>query len=79
MAKEYGKYLENRYGDDFVLRGDAEAPVAVEIVGAVDKVRQIMGVPVSRPLKLTTFKEAGEMMEELNAADIGDLSVKMTG
>ena len=79
MAKEYGNYLENRYGDDFTLRGDAEAPVAVEIVGAVDKVRQIMGVPVSRPLKLTTFKEAGEMIEELNAEDIGDLSVKMTG
>ena len=35
----------------FVKNDDTEAPVAVEIVGAVDKVRQVMGIPVSKLLE----------------------------
>jgi len=53
--------------------------VAVEIVGAVDKVKQILGVPVSRPLKLTTFKEAANMITELKSDGLNNMSVKLTG
>ncbi len=61
------------------MNDDTEAPVAVEIVGAVDKVKQILGVPVSRPLKLTTFKEAANMITELKSDGLNNMSVKLTG
>ena len=79
MAKEYGAYLQERCGDALDENKDETTPVEVEIVGAVDKVRQILGVPVSRPLRLTTYAEAADMISDLRAEGIGNLSVKLTG
>lgn len=79
MAKSYREYLQEKYSGYFVKNDDTQVPVTVEILGAVDKVRQILGVPVSRPLKLTTYKEAEEMIKELTAQGMGNLSVKLTG
>lgn len=79
MAKDYRSYLEGQYGDYLSVNDDTEAPVVVEIVGAVDKVKQILGVPVSRPLKLTTYKEASTMVDELVSDGMNNLSIKMTG
>lgn len=79
MAKEYQEYLLEEYGDVLVKKTDSSTPVVFEIVGAVDKVRQIMGVPVSRPLKLTTYKEAAEMIQQLKADGIDNMSVKYSG
>lgn len=79
MAKSYREYLQERYSGYFTKNDDKQAPVAIEILGAVDKVRQILGVPVSRPLKLTTYKEAEEMIRELSAQGMNNMSVKFTG
>ena len=79
MAKVYSKYLQDRYGDALSMNSDESTPVAVEIVGAVDKVRQILGVPVSLPLKLTTYNEAAEMVKDLTGAGVKNLSVKLSG
>lgn len=79
MAKGYGSYLQNKYGDYMSLNSDTEAPVEVEILGAVDKVKQIVGVPVSRPLPLTTFEEAQGIIADLNGQGFNNMSVKMTG
>ena len=79
MAKEYQGYMKETYGDYFTLNDDLEAPVAVEIVGAVDKVKQILGVPVSRPLKLTSFSEAEDMIRELKAEGMNNMSIKLSG
>ncbi len=79
MANAYNEYLLDSYGDYLSMNDTASTPVAVEIVGAVDKVRQVLGVPVSRPHKLTTFKGAQEMVRELNAGGIDNLSIKLTG
>lgn len=80
MAKDYQQYLKDTYSDSFVLNSDnSSTPVAVEIVGAVDKVRQIMGVPVSKPLTLTTFDEAEEIINTITSAGMGNVSVKLTG
>ncbi len=80
MAKNYQEYLVDTYAGDFEANTDAEAPMAVELVGAVDKVRQIMGMPVSRPLELTTFEEAEGILNALvNEDGIKNLSVKLTG
>jgi hypothetical protein len=80
MAETYGDYLRDEYGDYLKENTeDAQAPVAVELVGAVDKVQQVVGIPMSRPLKLTTFKDADNIIQDLGSEDIGDLSVKYTG
>lgn len=79
MAKSYREYLQERYSVYFTKNDDKQAPVAIEILGAVDKVKQILGVPVSRPLKLTTYKEAEEMIKELSAQGMNNMSVKFTG
>ena len=79
MAKTYGDYLRDEYGDYLKVENESQAPVAVELVGAVDKVQQVLGIPMSRPLKLTTFKDADGIIEDLNSENIGDLSVKLTG
>jgi len=79
MAKDYANILHEKYGKYLALNSDASTPVSVEIVGAVDKVKQILGVPVSKPLKLTTYKEAEEMITELHDEGMDNLSIKLTG
>lgn len=79
MAKDYQAYLTDKYEGYMAVNEDTEAPVAVEIVGAVDKVKQILGVPVSRPLKLTTFKEASNIINGLKSDGLNNMSVKLTG
>lgn len=79
MAKEYQNYLKEKYGSRLAMRSDTDTPVSVEIVGAVDKVKQILGVPVSRPLELTTYKEAADMITRLSDEGMSNLSVKLSG
>ena len=79
MAKTYQSYLKDKYTGYFTMNEDTQAPVTIEIVGAVDKVKQIVGVPVSRPLELTTYQEAQAMIEELYDEGFTNMSVKLSG
>lgn len=79
MAKSYNEYLVKKYPDEFKLNDDTEAPVAVEIVGAVDKVTQVLGVPTSKPLKLTSYKEADEIVSALKGSGLNNMYVKLSG
>jgi hypothetical protein len=79
MAKEYKEYLKKNFSNEFTLNSDTEAPVVIEVVAAVDKVKQVLGVPTSRPLKLTTFKEAKEMIKTLQSEGMNNMSVKLSG
>ena len=79
MAKCYGQYLQKEYAGYLDMLDTTSTPVAIEMVGAIDKVKQILGVPVSRPLKLTSYKEAGEIITDLNEAGVDNMYVKMTG
>ena len=79
MAKSYRTYLENEYGKYMTLNTDTEAPMAVEVVGAIDKVQQVVGVPVSLPLKLTSYKEAADIVTDIKNSGVNNLSVKYVG
>ena len=79
MANSYHDYLGETYGDSFTANNDSTVPVLVSFIGAVDKMEQVMGVPVSRPLSLTTFQEARNILEELNENGVKNLSVKLCG
>ena len=79
MAKDYREYLKNKYPEYMTKLSDESTPVSVEIVGAVDKVKQIVGIPVSRPLALTTYDEAAELISQITADGVSNLSVKYSG
>lgn len=79
MANAYNEYLVDKYDSYLTMNDDSSTPVAIEVLGAVDKVRQILGIPVSRPHKLTTYKEAEAIVQELNTDGIDNMSVKLTG
>ena len=79
MAKTYSTYLQKEYAGYLDLVNDTSTPVAIELVGAIDKVKQIVGIPVKRPLKLTSYKEAQGILDELTASGVSNMNVKMTG
>lgn len=79
MADAYHDYLAARYPEDFLPVADTEVPVAVEILGAADKVKQVFGIPVSRPLKLTKYSEAQQMLKAMQNAGVNNIYVKLTG
>ena len=79
MAYAYRDYLETTYGDYMSLNNDTSAPVSVELIGAVDKVQQVLGVPVSLPLKLTSYKDAKTLIDDMSSQNMGKISVKYSG
>ncbi len=79
MAGAYRDYLTGKYGSYLTENDDAQTPVAVELLGAVDKIKQVAGIPVSRPLELTTYREAQGILEDLTASGVGNISVKLSG
>lgn len=79
MAGVYRDYLLDRYSGYMVRKEDTETPVCLEILGAADKKKQVLGVPVSKPLKLTSYSEALQIIKELQDEGLGNMSVKLTG
>ena len=79
MAACYQNYLAKKYEGHLNLKDETDTPVSVEVVGAIDKVRQFMGVPVSRPLELTTYKEAEGIVDDLLTDGFKNMSVKLSG
>lgn len=79
MAEDYRNYLLENYGDYLIEQEDTEAPFVLEILGAADKVKQILGVPVSKPLKLTDYTECVDMLKQLQNDGIQNMFVKLSG
>ena len=78
MAEVYREYLQERY-PQLQKVADTELPTAIEIIGAIDRIKPVLGVPVKRPDVLTTFAEAKAMLEEMTADGYKNLSVRYTG
>ena len=75
MAKTY----RNKLFAGAKKLNNTSVPVAVEIVGAIEKKQQIAGMPKVRPFKLTSYKEAGKIMNDIDALGIKDVNYKLTG
>ncbi len=79
MAKDYQSYLISK-SESFAKKKDTKSvPVVADFVGATDKIRQIAGVPVSRPLELTSYNAASRIYRDLKKNGIENLSAKYTG
>lgn len=78
MAYAYQEYLLSE-NEEMVKKEDTSTPVVVEVVGAVDKVQQVLGFPKSVPLPLTTYKEAYDMIDQMSQSGFENMAVKLTG
>ena len=79
MAKEYRSWLLKKYprlGKRSVAPG---VPVAVEIIGAVNKTQHRLGIPFDLPLKLTSYKDAEIMVQDFGRFGWKNVKVKFTG
>ena len=75
MAKEYRNYLFA----GAKKTSNKNVPVVVELIGAIEKKQQVMGMPKTKPYALTTYKEAGEIINDIEAMNFGDINYKLSG
>lgn len=75
MAKAYRKYL---FGNEKTVNV-TETPIAVEIVGAVDKMQQVLGLPKNRPYKLTSYSQTADIVKQIDEIGIKNANVKLSG
>lgn len=75
MAKAYQNYL---FADSQKLN-EKQIPLAVELIGAIDRVQQVAGIPKNLPYKLTGYEEAAQIVNEIENNDISNVNYKLTG
>jgi len=78
MAKEYRTYLLGKY-PLMGSRNESTVPIAIEIVGAVNKTQHRLGIPFDLPLKLTSYTEASGMVEDFAGFGWRNVQVKLNG
>jgi len=79
MAKEYRSWLLKKYPRLANRPAVKGVPIAVEIVGAVNKTQHRLGIPFDLPLKLTSYSEAEKMIQDFSKFGWKDVQVKITG
>lgn len=78
MATAYREYLMARYAQ-LDKNTDASTPLVVEVVGAIETVENRLGFPVTVSKELTSYKEAGQILDEFVGAGISNLDMKYIG
>lgn len=78
LAKAYRAYLMERYPGLVPLTAKG-LPLAVEIIGAIDKVQQRGGLPVSLPISLTNYQQTAEIVKDIASATDSRLHVRLSG
>ncbi|HOQ06441.1 MAG TPA: DUF5696 domain-containing protein [Clostridiales bacterium] len=77
MAAYYRGYLEGRGMKKEEPRDSV--PFFLEVIGAVDKVKPVLGIPVRVAEPLTTYEQTIDIIRELNEAGIREIVLKYTG
>ncbi len=78
MATTYREYLMSRH-PELVKKTESDLPVAIELIGAVDRTKHVFGIPTRQPDELTSYKEAKGVVEQLLSYGITDLNIKYNG
>ncbi len=78
MANAYGDYLRSIPDAKYDV-ADAEMPVNIELVNAINKTVSKVGLPIDSPLSVTTFEQSKEIMNELLEGGVKNLFMRMTG
>ena len=75
MAKFYQNYL-------FACTKktqNKDVPLAVELVGAIEKKQQVFGMPKTKPYALTTYKEAAGIIDQIEQMGMKNVNYKLSG
>lgn len=75
MAKAYRDYL---FGSSKKYNNE-DIPLVLELVGAIDKVQQIAGLPKTLPYKLTSYSDAADIIKEIEGMGIKNVNYKLSG
>jgi hypothetical protein len=78
MAKEYRSWFMREF-PDLGGRKEEGVPIAIEIVGAVNKTQHRLGIPFDLPLKLTSYKEARGMIDDFAQWGWKNARIKLNG
>ena len=58
---------------------EKNVPVSVEIIGAIEKIQQVAGMPKVKPYRLTSYTEAADIINEIDKLGIKDVNYKLSG
>lgn len=75
MAKCYRNYLFN----DSKKNENNEIPLVVEIIGAIEKVQQVAGIPKTKPLALTDYNQSAQIIKTIQDFGYNDVRYKLSG
>lgn len=78
MANAYREDLLERY-PELQKNEDANMPISVEVIAAIDRVKQVLGMPVTLPEVLTDFEDAKALITDIAAGGYSNLSLRYTG
>lgn len=78
MATAYRNYLLAR-NPELKKKTESVVPVAVELIGAIDRTKHVFGIPTRQPYELTSYDEAKGVIDELLSFGIEDLNIKYNG
>src|SRR5690606_31319073 len=78
MAKCYRNYLIEK-GLLSKLESEEGIPFYIELLGAIDKTKPIMGMPLKGIEALTTYEQAEKIIDDLKSLDISNIKFKYTG
>ena len=79
MAKEYRKWLLQKYPSLGSRTAESGVPIVVEIPGAVNKTQHRLGIPFDLPLKLTSYKEMEGMIGDFAQFGWKNVRIKLNG
>ncbi len=79
MANAYGEYLSAAYPEMQPASVSEETPVAVNVVGAINKIEVKAGLPIDSVVSTTSFTQAGEIISDLLSKGVKNMSVRYTG
>lgn len=65
MAKTYRGYLQEKYPEYMKKLEDSTVPMTVDILGSIEILKQIAGIPTNTPQALTTYKEAAALIADM--------------
>ena len=75
MAHTYRDYFMSKH-PELKMKQDAQLPFAVELIGALDHIKQIVGVPMQVVLPATSYQEAADIVQQLQQMQLGNLNIK---
>jgi hypothetical protein len=78
MAKNYRDLLEKQ-GDLQPISEQGDMPFYLSVLGAVDKRKTFLGVPYQGLIPMTTFDQAGDIVDRLKSDNVANVRMRYQG